>query len=166
MENRERTRGRFNFVDVLIIVMVLAIIAVIVYMRVSDKKVAVSSEKSVTYTVRLSGVNEDFLPIIRNGETVYDSSTGKSVGTITSVRSEKTKYIGKTITSDTLGNRYINISEDDNLYDVYVTINVIADVDRRGIAYAGKNKILVGSRIYFRCGTFAGTSFCTEFNIV
>ena len=69
MENRERTRGRFNFVDVLIIVMVLAIIAVIVYMTVSDKKVAVSSEKSVTYTVRLSGVNEDFLPIIRNGET-------------------------------------------------------------------------------------------------
>ena len=64
-----------------------------------------------------------------------------------------------------MGNRYINISEYDNLYDVYVTINVIADVDCRGIAYAGKNKILVGSRIYFRCGTFAGTSFCTEFNI-
>mgnify|MGYP004455938049 CR=1 FL=1 len=165
MENKEMTKGRFNFVDVLIIVMVLAIIAVVVYMSVSDKKVAASSEKVVTYTVKLSGVNKDYLPLIKKGETVTDSSTGALIGTITDVTSEKSKHVGSKITADTLGNRYISYSEYDNLYDVFVTMTVKADVDSRGIAYVNKNKVLVGSKIYFRCGTFAAASFCTAFSI-
>lgn len=165
MENRERAKGRFNFVDVLIIIMVLAIIAVIVYMTVSDKMVAASSEKTVTYTVKLPGVNADYISIIKAGEIAYDSSTGKSVGTINSVRTKKTKHVGSKLSTDSSGNRHLSYSEYDNLYDVYVTISVTADIDDRGIAYVGENKILVGSRIYFRCGAFAGTSFCTEFNL-
>ena len=105
MENKEMTKGRFNGVDVLIIVMVLAIIAVVLYMSVSDKNVAASSEKVVTYTVKLSGVNKDYLPLIKKGETVTDFSTGALIGTITDVTSEKSKHARSTITADTLMTR-------------------------------------------------------------
>ena len=108
---------------------------------------------------------KDYLPLIKKGETVTDSSTGALIGTITDVTSEKSKHVGSKITADTLGNRYISYSEYDNLYDVFVTMTVKADVDSRGIAYVNKNKVLVGSKIYFRCGTFAAASFCTAFSI-
>ncbi len=165
MENKDQAKGRFNFIDVLIILMVLALIAVVVYMTVSDKESADHSEKTITYTVKLSGVNEDYLPLITAGSEVTDSSTGKPVGTISSVRSEKTKYIGSKAVADIQGNYSVTYSEYDNLYDVYVTLYATGSVDSRGIAYVGGNRILVGSKLYFRCGTFAGTSFCTAFGI-
>lgn len=165
MENRDQVKGRFNFIDVLIILMVLALIAVVVYMTVSDKDSAEKSERAITYTVKLSGINEDYLPLITAGSKVTDSSTGKLIGTISDVRSEKTKYIGSKAVADSQGKYSVAYSEYDNLYDVYVTLYVNGSVDSRGIAYAGGNKILVGSKLYFRCGTFAGTSFCTAFGI-
>ena len=61
MENKDQVKGRFNFIDVLIILMVLALIAVVVYMTVSDKESAEKSEKTITYTVKLSGINKDYL---------------------------------------------------------------------------------------------------------
>ena len=61
--------------------------------------------------------------------------------------------------------KYLDFPKYDNLYDVFVTMTVKADVDSRGIAYVNKNKVLVGSKIYFRCGTFAAASFCTAFSI-
>lgn len=165
MENKDQVKGRFNFIDVLIILMVLALIAVVVYMTVSDKESAEKSEKTITYIVKLSGINKDYLSLITTGSEVTDSSTGKPIGTISDVRSEKTKYVGSKVVVDSLGKYSVTYSEYDNLYDVYVTLYVTGSVDSRGIAYAADNKILVGSRIYFRCGTFAGTSFCTAFNI-
>lgn len=165
MEKSESGKSRFNFIDVLIILTVLAIVAVIIYMTTQSGTIASKNEKTVVYTLKLSGVNSDYLGLISEGDEVFNSSTGNSIGKITAVRRENTKLIGKTIVTDSTGAKSISVSQYDNLYDVYVTLYVTASVDDRGIAYVDGCRILVGSRFYFRDATFAGTSFCTDFSI-
>lgn len=165
MENKESGKSRFNFIDALIILTVLAIIGVIVYMTALGGGKISGTEKTVVYTLKISGVNSDYLPLISEGDKATDSSTGKEIGTIQSVRSVPTQYVGDTVITDSSGNKTVSVSEYDNLYDVYVTLYVTAEIDEKGIAHAGSSKILVGSRFYFRDATFASTAFCTEFSI-
>ena len=166
MDNKNVQKSRFNFIDVIIIVLILAITAALVYLFVYKKSASSSvGEKTVVYTLKISGVNADYLSMIKENDVLLDSSTGTELGTVSKVVSKPTLYIGDTVIDDGNGGKTVAHSEYDNLFDLYVTLSVTASVDERGIAYIGSNRILVGSPFYVRRDAFAKKAFCTDFSI-
>ncbi|MBQ9511323.1 MAG: DUF4330 domain-containing protein [Clostridia bacterium] len=166
MESKNVQKSRFNFVDVIVIVLALAMTAAIVYFFVSRRTTtAPSGDKTVVYTLKLPGVNADYLAMIKENDTITDSSTGNVLGTVREVQAKHTLYVGDTVADDGKGGKTAAYSEYDNLFDVYITIYVTASVDDRGIAYIGSNRILVGSPFYIRHGAFAKKAYCTAFSI-
>ena len=162
--NRENKKARFNFIDAIIIFIILAIIGAAVYLIVSDIQSKKDSRQlgNLDCTVRISNVDEAALSLFTIGETVKDSVTGEPIGTIMSVTSNKAKYYGTTAILS--GMEYvISVTEHEKTYDVYVTISATAKKDARDIYYVGNNKILVGSTIYFKIPSFTAVSFITDF---
>ncbi len=91
-ENRSR---RFTVLDGIIILVILAVIGVGIYLIAADK-VEGSAENTVpvTFTVELKGMKDAYVNNIRVGDTVIDSVTKKTIGTVAAVEAlPYTEYI-------------------------------------------------------------------------
>lgn len=161
----DRQKTRFNFIDALIILIILAVVGAAVYLIVTGNRETRRAESAnVEFTVRLSAVDEKYLSLIRENETVKNSSTDQVIGTIQKVTAEKTRYYGDTAIS-TANGYTITASEYDDKYDVYITISAYAKADDRGIYTIGSSRILVGAPIYFKVPSFTSVSYITEFSV-
>jgi len=160
--NKQKTR--FNFIDVLIILIILAVVGAAVYLIVTGNMEARRSESTnIEFTVRISSVDEQYLSLIKENETVKDSSTDKAIGTIKRIRAEKTRYYGNTAVPAENGYT-VTAAEYDDKYDVYITISAYAKADDRGIYRIGNSRILVGAPIYFKVPSFTSVSYITDFS--
>lgn len=160
--NRQKTR--FNFIDVLIILIILAVVGAAVYLIVTGNMETRRSENSnIEFTVRLSAVDEEYLSLIRENETVKDSSTDRAIGTIKKITTEKTRYYGN-IAVPTENGYTVTTAEYDDKYDVYVTISAYAKANDRGIYMIGNLRILVGAPINFKVPSFTSVSYITDFS--
>lgn len=157
MQTNTKPQSRFNFVDIIVILTLLAILAVFGYMLLlRDSPIPGNQSAEVTYTVKLSGINEKYLDCIVIGNTVRNSSDGSEIGTIQSVSSIKSRYV------TTEGK--VQIVEYPDIYDVYVTVVSPCSIDERNITYIGGMRILVGSPVNFAVTSFSHISYCTEFS--
>ena len=159
----ETKKARFNFIDALIILVILAIIGAAVYLVAMERHTNRSANLgNVDYVVRISGVSEDALAFITVGDTVKDSVSGETMGIIRAVRTEKTAYYGSFAKKNADGNYVLTKSQYPDRYDVYVTISANAVEDARGIYYLGTTKLLTGSAVYFKVPSFAAVSYVIE----
>ena len=159
----ETKKARFNFIDALIILVILAIIGAAVYLIVMDRHTNRSANLgNVDYVVRISGASEEALAFITVGDTVKDSVSGEVMGIIRAVRTEKTTYYGTYAKKADDGTYALTKSQYPDRYDVYVTISANATIDARGIYYLGTTKLLTGSAVYFKVPSFAAVSYVTE----
>ena len=164
--NQDKTKARFNFVDAIIIVIIVAVVGAAIYLIATGNQEARKTENgNISYTVRISAVDETYLSFIKEGETVKDSASGKILGTIESIRTEKTKFYGDTAIPSENGYT-ISSAEYPDKYDVYVTITAMSDSDKRDIHYVSGNRILVGSTIYFKVPSFVSVSYITDFSVI
>ncbi len=159
----ETKKARFNFIDALIILVILAIIGAAVYLIAMERHANRSANLgNVDYIVRISGVDEDALAFIAVGDTVKDSVSGEVMGIIRAVKTEKTAYYGSFAKQNADGSYTLAKSLYPDRYDVYVTISANAAIDARGIYYLGTTKLLTGSAVYFKVPSFAAVSYVTE----
>lgn len=159
----ETKKARFNFIDALIILVILAIIGAAVYLIAMDRHTNRSANLgNVDYVVRISGASEDALAFITIGDTVKDSVSGEVMGIIRAVRTEKSPYYGSYAKKADDGSYSLTKSQYPDRYDVYVTISANATIDARGIYYLGTTKLLTGSAVYFKVPSFAAVSYVTE----
>lgn len=163
MENKSSGKTRFNIVDLLIILLVLAVAAALVYAAVAKDRLSSADDSRVTYILRISNVKEDYVDFLKSGSTLFDSSSGVELGIIKSITAVNSKFVSKTVPSADAEAAVVSEYEDE--FDLLITLTVTADVDSRGIASVGGNKILVGSKFYVRSGAFAEEAFCTGFSI-
>lgn len=161
---QQRKKARFNFIDALIILFILAVIAAAVYlvMNVFRQPRAVNAG-NIEFDVRISDVDESVLALIKEGDTVKDSVTGSVLGKIVSVRSEKAKYYG-TVAVEEDGILTLATTDYEEKYDVYVKISTSAEKDERGIHTVGSTRIVIGSTVYFKVPSFASVAYITEFS--
>ena len=161
---QQRKKARFNFIDALIILFIIAVIAVAAYLVVSVfRQPRTMNTGNIEFDVRISDVDESSLPLIKNGDTVKDSVTGSVLGTIVDVRYEKAKYYG-TVAVEEEGLLTLATTDYEDKYDVYVKISTSAEKDERGIHTVGSTRIVIGSTVYFKVPSFAAVSYITEFS--
>lgn len=161
---QQRKKARFNFIDALIIIFILAVIAAAVYLVMTAiRQPRAASTGNIEFDVRISSVDEACLPLIKAGDTVKDSVTGAVIGTIVDVRSEKAQYYGKVAVEED-GVLTLATTDYEDKYDVYVKITTSAEKDERGIHIVGNTRIVIGSAVYFKVPSFKSVSYITEFS--
>ncbi len=89
-KNISPKKGRFNFVDVLILLAVLSLAAFFVYifdpfgwMDVSQYDLA---DVTVKYQIEISGIDTEIANGIQIGDEIFDADKGEFLGTVSSIR--------------------------------------------------------------------------------
>ena len=90
---QNRKKVQFNLLDVLIIILILGLIGLVVYGLFGGfRKTEDTGSEEIRFEVKISNVKEDALPFIADGIEVKNSVTGETIGTIVSVRTERSCY--------------------------------------------------------------------------
>ena len=162
--NLEKKKTRFNFIDVVIILIILSIIGAAAYLIVTDMRTNKTSRLTgnMDFTVRITSVDEEALALFDRGVIVKDSVTGAVIGEIFGVNAQKSRYYGNIAAKGDDG-YVVPVSEYEDKYDVYVIIRGNAEKDLRGIHYINDTKILIGSTVYFKIPSFTSISYITDF---
>lgn len=152
--NAEKKK-RFNWIDVVIIllVIVLAAVALLVRNKVFNKEEIPTD--TMRFTVEARNVFSDFADLCVAGETVYNSSTNAYVGKIVSV--SKTLHV-----PNYNEERAIKIAYDgDDSYDIIITIEGQGYVNGRDIVIGGYTP-KVGAAFYLKGKGFASATFVVD----
>lgn len=170
---RERKKVRFNLIDAVIVVFILAVIAVAAYFLIgSFRPVDNQSKGNFLFEIRIENVKKESLDTLEtlfspdtegNRTVVRDSVTGEEIGKIESYRKEKSKYYGGLVQDE---NGYIlRVTESEDEYDVYITISTEAEADSRGIYQVNKLRMIVGEAVHFKIKSFAATAYIVKTEI-
>ena len=171
MSNRRRAGGvggkklnrRFNFVDVLLILFVIAIIFVAVNV-VSPmsliSKIRGENTYAVEYTVELVGVDIDFVDRIKEGDSVIDAVSKNSIGSVKTV-DYNTRYTELDYNKEKA--EAVLVEYDDKV-NVLITVSASATYNE-GKGYAvNERRIAVGEKLSLRFPNFAGEGYCVGFS--
>lgn len=82
----ERKKGKFNIIDISVIVVIIVLIAGAVYkFRGLDKTKKSASMETVTYEMTVESLRDYAFENLQVGDTVYDNTSGNAIGTITNI---------------------------------------------------------------------------------
>ena len=153
-----KTKLKFNIMDAVILLAVIAVIALLLYIFIFSETTSVgsmdSASYSLTYVVEVVGLNEEFADRIVPGSTVIDSSKKMNIGTVTAVEKMPYLYMG---TNKSEGTLVLNPVDDH--CNLYVTIEADATLD--GISYSiGGYEVYVGSLVYMSFSDIVCSGYC------
>ena len=88
---RRSKTGRFNFIDFLLVVVILLTVGALIYVYVPNSIIQkLTSDKTVKieYAIEIIGVDKDFIDNIKENDVVLDSVSKNSLGTVILVENE------------------------------------------------------------------------------
>lgn len=155
MEKTENKRKkRFNFVDVILLVVIIAIIGSVVYAYISPMtKQLFAATYKVTYTMRVPNVRLELKNNIKVGDKIVETETLKEIGTVTNVASASSKFVGTDASGKTVTSPY------PDMYDVTITVSANAEMPS-GMYAVNSYSITAGKTIPFRVPDFTGEAVC------
>lgn len=167
---QERKKVRFNLIDTVIVIFILAVIVMAVYFLFGNFNFDNGQENAdFRFEIRIENVKKESLESLENlsllkPETaVKNSVTGEEIGKIYSVRTEKSKYYGGLIQTE---NGYtLGMTESEDEYDVYITISSNAEQDSRGIYMVNDIRMIIGESVNFKIKSFAATAYIVKTEI-
>ncbi len=121
----EKTKHRFNFIDVLIIVAILATAAILVKIFIVDDKSEVQNKNAqIQYVIRTDMLSEEMTDNVAIGDVVFDYSSGKEIGYVTACDARGATYTGTSsdgtpVVSEIVGKKvlYITVEASATVYD-------------------------------------------------
>ena len=155
----KKKKGRFNLVDLLLVLVAMAILFVVVFV-VDPFSLNFFGEESreitLEYTIRISNVDGAFADKISVGDEVVDSSVKTSLGYVSAVENDipyTEPYYDNV--ADT-----VSMREYPNRYDILVSVTAKA-VFEDGVGYTvDGRRIAVGTLLYLMFPDYAGTGSC------
>ena len=161
---KAKKKKGFNFIDFLIILIVLAIIGGIVYLfsPISFLKKATSAiEGTLDYTIEIRNVDITFIDNIKENDIVIDSVSKNKLGTVSTV-DHNTKYTELNYQSSDReqGKDEGFMMEYPDRYNIIVTITSSADYIV-GEGYTVNNcRIAVGEKLSLRFSDYVCEGYC------
>ena len=154
----KKARVGFNFIDVLLIAFILAfvLLAVNIISPMSFINGLFKDEsQTIYYTVEFSGVDEEYIDMIYESETVIDAVSKNTLGTVTAV--ENTQHTSLEY-NELEGNSVLAVYE--GKYNVIVTITASGKYTE-GKGYSVNDcRIAVGEKMSLRFTGFTGECYC------
>lgn len=162
IRNTEQNRSRFNIVDGLVILLIVAVLFAAFYIFDPFDVFVKENEKDVvlSYIVKIEGVDGDVKDNITVGETVRSALTDYNMGTVTNVHVQNAHKWIQSEDSMTM----VKVTLEDK-YDIFVTIEVEC-VYKKDIGYIINGKqIAYGAPFELRFSDFIGKGNCVEFKL-
>ncbi len=157
-----KKKRRFNFVDFLLILLILALIGGAIYLFSSGallRQFRSQQTGTISYTVEIIGVEEDYLDLIAKGDAVGNAVTKSSLGMVESVDySIKQTELGYQETED--GSYEGVLNEYPDRYNILVTITVEGDYVPDDGYYIDGTRIAVGEALSLRFPNFVCEGHC------
>lgn len=161
----EKRRRRFNFIDLLLIIFVLAVVFVAINIVSPTSlldKLKKDSVHTIQYTVEFTGVDKSYIDKIGENDTVVDSVSKQNFGSVATV-DNNTKY---TVLEYNEADDSALLAEHPDKYNLIVTITATATY-REGRGYSiGEQRIAVGEKLSLRFPDFAYEGYCINLSVV
>ena len=157
----EKKERKFNFVDFLLIVLILAIIGAAVYLFTSGaffKLKGADQEGTMIYTVEIQGVSSDYLNQIKENDVVVNSVTKNTLGTVTSVDYNTKQTVLEYVEVDGVYEGVL--SEYPDQYTVLVTVTATAKYVAGDGYFVNDCRIAVGEGLSLRFPNFTAEGYC------
>lgn len=136
-------RAKFNFIDTLIVLLILAVVAAVVYIFFLSGNDMTGETHTIQYTVVVRAVPNEYAENVKIGDSVVDSSQLYQIGTVVNYRYEPAKRE----TQDIVNGESVTATYE-NKSDLYITIEAKATL---GTQYSiGGYEIGVGKTVYVR----------------
>ncbi len=155
----KKKKGRFNLVDLLLIVLLLVMIFVVVFVIDPfslDVFGGTAQEVTLEYTLRIDSVDGTMVDKIEIGDRVVDASVKTSLGYVSSVEKDiphTEPYYDSIL--DT-----VSMKEYPDLYDLVVTVTVEADF-QEGVGYSVEGRrVAVGTKLYLMFPEYLTEGYC------
>lgn len=152
-------RGRFNLIDFLIILVLVAVIALLVnsfFPTSFLKKITSDKTLEIQYAIEVQGVEEAYLQNISENDIVLDSVSKSNIGTVTAV-DYSTQY------TELVCNEADNsgvLSPVVGKYNVIITVSATAQY-KEGEGYmVNGTRIAVGEKISARFPNYVCEGYC------
>ena len=154
--SNSKKKYSFNFIDVILIIAILASAVTLVYF-LRERKI-VTSEKTDTvniiYKLEISPMREEFRNLVGIGDSVTDAIYLQGIGEVTDVSYSPCYYTG---TDRENGKQVKNAYP--NRITMTLTIKAEAEVTQTGYSINGRELIL-GEAFSFRVPDFTGNGTC------
>ena len=158
----QKKQRRFNFVDFLIIVLILAIIGGVIYLFSPAsflKNMRSVKTGTVIYTIEIKGVHSDFLSKIQENDLVLDASTKVTLGVVTTVDCNTKHTVFEAVNKGD-GKYEGEWAEYPDQYDVIVTITADAEYIPNKGYFVNNHRVAIGEQFFLRFPDFTGEGYC------
>lgn len=154
----EKRKIKFNFVDVIILVLI-ALAFVVGYKFINKSADVNSNMPQVSFTVEVTNVPKDYKDKFNIGDEVRDAIKGDILGVITDIEAiPATK-----LTENVIEGKY-EIGEYEDRDDVYVTIKGTPSSFGADVIMA-QQEIKVGNKMYFKKPGCVGRGYVVKMDI-
>ena len=160
----EKKQRKFNFVDFLLIVVILALVAVAVYLFTSGTildKLKSDTSGTLTYTIEINGVSGEYLNKIKENDVVVHAVTKSTLGTVATV-----DYNTKQTVLEYVENEGVYqgvLVEYPDRYTVHVTVTTNAKYVEGDGYFVNNCRIAVGEGMSLHFPDFAAEGYCISF---
>ena len=157
-ENQAKRNFRFNFIDVILILIVLSVAAVLVYIFASDRiEVARTQQQStdIMYEIEVASALQEYKGLIQIGDKMLDSNTQTEIGEVVNVVYSEVKYEGHASDGSVV------YSTHPERVKIVITVKAKAQLSSDGIyTVGGDYELLIGKNIFFRVPDFVNGGYC------
>lgn len=143
--------GKINIIDFFVVIIIIVLIAGAYYkFGVSDKTGTTTALQPVTYTVKVNKIRDYVFNNVKEGDTLYDKTSGNAIGTITKIESEPATDVVE------MNDGTVVRGQVENRINVIFTVEAQAAVSDSGYFVDRTYELLVGSNKkfmtkYFEC---------------
>ena len=150
-------KGRFNAVDLLLILLVLLIIGslLLVFDPFSWISKSDSEEVTLRYTVEIKNVSNDLKNNISSGDKVLNAATGYDMGTVVAIETQSSFEWVYNEGDDYMSKKYMTDKS-----DLIVTVDVKAVYEKDMGYMVDAKQIAVGVLTNLRFPNFTGSGYC------
>lgn len=147
LDENGRIFGKLNILDLVIVVFIVLVLVLggIYFSGNGD----LSDKAKVQYTVEVLAKDETYIDHIIEGETVVDGVTKQNMGKITGFTKKDAMQI-----KENMAERKFNAAKIPGKYDVYITIELDADINYPDIS-SGSEDIKIGKGVALRSESVA-----------
>ncbi|MBQ3100424.1 MAG: DUF4330 family protein [Clostridia bacterium] len=156
MKSRAKKCGRFNYIDVLLLILIIVAVIGLVWFIISPyTEQFFATTYDIEYTVALNGVRVEFKDKVQAGDNIVETVGLDAIGSVTDVVYTASKFVG------TDSNGHSITSDHPVLYDVMITVRAEAAL-QSGVYSVNGYGITAGKNIPFRVPDFIGEGVCVS----
>ena len=151
-----KKKVKFNIMDALILIAVLAVAAVLLYVFVfSESGEGLNDDAyTLTYVVEISRLNEEFADRVAVGDAVVESAKKLPIGTVVAIEKHPHEHLGEKAKDGS-----VTLTTVEGFCDLYVTIEAPASLS--GISYnINGYELRVGTKIYLSFSDLVSEGHC------